>query len=95
MKNQAPTLTTSKTVGACEAASSLSSVTVALLFMRREGSVRLSIQMMMGGEIVNLVESWSIVDVLSHLMHICSWILAELSAWSAQELTLSWHGTDA
>lgn len=33
VKNQAPTLTTSKTVGACEAASSLSSVTVARMIL--------------------------------------------------------------
>lgn len=54
----------------------LTSAISALVFMKREGSVKHFIQTMMVGETVNLVGSWSIVDVLCHSINIFSWILA-------------------
>lgn len=56
-------------------ANALTYAIVALVFMRKEGSVKHFIQQMMAGETVNLVGSWSIVDVSCHLINIFCWIL--------------------
>lgn len=71
---------TSRTDGDFETLPSLTSATVVDPFMKKEDFVRYSINMQLVGDVVRLVGSEFIVDVLSQFMHLCSWMLGELSA---------------